>query len=209
MLTLYWARETGALAPQILLEELDLDYERVILELDQQDQKTSEFLAINPRGQVPALCLQDGSILTESAAMMMHLADQSIETGLIPLPATPERAQVYRWMTFAVANIYDADLRIFYSDSYTTDATGVDAIRTQARIDLDNAWDIVEAALQEGPYFLGERYSILDPYLLMLAYWHEHPTELFSRCSKLERLCNTVLDRPAVQSIWHQHYPDA
>ena len=95
------------------------------------------------------------------------------------------------------------------SNSYTTDATGIDAVRAQARIDLDNAWDIVEAALQEGPYFLGERYSILDPYLLMLAYWHENLTELFNRCSKLERLCNTVLDRPAVQSIWHQHYPEA
>lgn len=209
MLTLYWARETGALAPQILLEELDLDYERVVLELDQQDQKTSEFLAINPKGQIPALGLDDGSILTESAAIMMHLADQHIEAGLIPLPATAERAQVYRWMTFAVANIYDADLRIFYSEDYSTDAAGVDAIRAQARIDLDNAWGIVEAALREGPYFLGERYSILDPYLLMLAYWHENPTELFSRCPKLKRLCDTVLDRPAVQAIWHQHYPQA
>ena len=84
MLTLYWAKDTGAMAPQILLEELEVDYERVILDLDSDDHKSAEYLSINPKGEVPELRLDDGSILTESAAIMMHIADLNIEADVIP-----------------------------------------------------------------------------------------------------------------------------
>ena len=71
-------------------------------------------------------------------------------------------------MSFAVSNIYDADLRLYYSEAYTTDPQGAEAVRQQARVDMDKAWDLIEANISDGPYFLGERYSILDPYLFML-----------------------------------------
>ncbi|MFT5503661.1 MAG: glutathione S-transferase [Gammaproteobacteria bacterium] len=205
---LYWAKETGALAPQILLEEIEADYDRVVLDLEKEDQKTAKFLAINPMGQIPALELEDGSILTESAAIMMHIADSHIELDLIPLPGTPQRAHIYRWMFFAVANIYEADLRIFYSDAYSDDSNCHESIIQKGRQDLNAAWDLIEQAIGDGPYFMDERYSIIDPYLLMLAYWHEQVDQLFERLPKLKVLCETVQQRPAVQSVWHQHYTD-
>ncbi len=68
-------------------------------------------------------------------------------------------------------------------------------------------WDLLETELNEGPFLLGEHYTVIDPYLLMLTCWHEQPQTLLSRCPKLNLLCNSVRRRPAVQRIWSQHYP--
>ncbi len=207
MYTLYWAQETGALAPQILLEEVGADYQRVVLDLGKGEETKPEFLAINPRGQIPALALPDGLLLTESAAIMLQIADNHPDSRLLPPPGSAERAQVYRWLFYAVANIYEADLRLYYSERFTTDASCADSVKKKAREDMDRAWDLLEQELGDGPFLLGGQYSVIDPYLLMLANWHEQPQELLARCPKLKRLCDTVRQRPAVERIWSQHYP--
>ncbi len=207
MYTLYWAQETGALAPQILLEEVGADYQRVVLDLGKGEETKPEFLAINPRGQIPALALPDGLLLTESAAIMLQIADNHPDSRLLPPPGSAERAQVYRWLFYAVANIYEADLRLYYSERFTTDVSGADSVKKKARKDMDRAWELLEQELGDGPFLLGGQYSVIDPYLLMLANWHEQPQELLARCPKLKRLCDTVRQRPAVERIWSQHYP--
>lgn len=209
MYKLYWAANSGALAPQILLEEIGVEYERVILSLEDLDQKKADFIALNPKGQVPALVMPDGSLLTESAAMMLHLGECHGVAGLLPPAGTIERAQLYRWLFFAVANIYEADLRLYYSETFAKSSDCAESIQAQAREDLDQAWDILESQLGEGPYLLGKHYSVIDPYLLMLANWHEQIDLLLERCPKLKRLYDTVRERPAVQAIWSQHFPSA
>lgn len=207
MYRLYWAEDSGAFAPQVILEEISAPYEKIVLDLDAGDQRRPEYLALNPRGQVPALTLPGGELMTESGAIAIHLAESHPETELLPPPGSAARAELLRWLFFAVANLYEADLRVYYSDEFSTDPGCADTIRAQARIDLDRYWDQVETALGDGPFFLGERYSILDPYLLMLAYWHEQPRDLLARCPRLRRLCDAVKTRPAVQAVWPQHHP--
>ena len=207
MYKLYWAQNSGALAPQILLEEVGADYQRVVIDLEKGEETKPEFLAINPRGQIPALALTDGSLLTESAAIMLQIADNHPASGLLPMPGSADRGQVYRWLFYAVANIYEADLRLYYSERFTTDASCADSVKKKAREDMDWAWDLLEQELGDGPFLLGGQYSVIDPYLLMLANWHEQPQELLARCPKLKRLCDTVRQRPAVERIWSQHYP--
>jgi glutathione S-transferase/GST-like protein len=208
MYKLYWARGTGAMAPQIILEEVAANYELAVLDEDKGEEMEAEYLAINPRGQIPALGLPDGSIMTESAAIVLHLADSHAEFGLLPAVGSAERAQVYRWLFYAVANLYETVLRLYYSDRYTADAACADSVKLSAREYLDRSWDLLEAELADGPYLLGDQYSVIDPYLMMLAQWHEQPETLFARCPKLKLLCDTVQSRPAVQRIWSQHYPD-
>ena len=209
MYRLYWAEDSGAMAPQILLEEIGAEYEKIVLDLDAGDQCDPEYLALNPRGQVPALVLPDGAVLTESGAIMIHLAECHPDAGLLPPPGGSERASVLRWLFFAVANIYEADLRLYYSDEFSTDPGCSDAIVAQAKIDMDRRFDLLEAELGEGPYLLGERYSIIDPYLLMLVQWHYQVDELLARCPRLARLCASLRARPACRKIWAQHYPSA
>ncbi len=75
MYKLYWARASGAMVPQALFEEIGAKYEKIVIDLDQEENRTPEFLAVNPMGQIPVLVLPDGTLMTESAAMVLHIAD--------------------------------------------------------------------------------------------------------------------------------------
>ena len=189
MYKLYWAENSGALAPQIVLEECGADYVREIVDLGSGEENTHEFLAINPRGQVPALQLQDGTVITESAAISLHIADSHPRAGLLPPLGSRERALVYRWLFYAAANLYEGVLRYYYSDRFTSVAAQAEQVKESARIFIDDCWDLLENQVGEGPYILGETYSVIDPYLLMLSNWHGDASALFERNPKLQRLC--------------------
>lgn len=212
MYKLYWAPDTGAMAPQIILEEAAADYELVVLDYDAHEETHPDYLALNPRGQIPALILPDGTVLSESAAMVLHIADAHPEANLLPPPGSVDRARVYRWLFYAVANLYESSLRFYYSDRFAADATAAELIKQTARLDIDKYWALLEKDMQEnesnGPYLLGAQYSVIDPYLLMLIGWHEHPEILLERCPKLAGLFNAVRQRPAVNDIWVQNTGD-
>jgi len=208
MYKLYWSPGSGAFAAQAALEEANAGYERVTVDLEAGEQRSDEFLALNPRGQVPALVLPDGTVMTESAAMVLHIADCYPWAGLLPPPGDPDRARVYRWLVFAVANLYEADLRYFYPERYTTDEAGVAAVKAAGLRDMDRAFGLVEAALGGDPHLLGEIFSAADLYLLMLAYWHPERQALFERCPGLARLCAEVRARPAIERIWNENFGD-
>ena len=75
MYVLRWSRGCGSFAPHAALNEVGASYELVEVDLDSNQEYTQEFLAINPRAQVPVLTLPDGTVMTESVAMVMHIAD--------------------------------------------------------------------------------------------------------------------------------------
>lgn len=212
MYRLYWAPDTGAMAPQIILEEVGADYELVVLDYDAHEETEADFLALNPRGQIPALVLPDGPVITESAAMVLHLADAHPEANLLPPLGSSERARVYRWLFYAVANLYESYLRFYYSDKFADDPSVATLIKQAAGLDIDKYWDLLEKDMQdnqsEGPYLLGDLYSVIDPYLLMLIGWHEYSATLLKRCPSLAALFNAVRQRPAVSRIWIQNTGD-
>ena len=123
MQILYGAKGAGSVAPQALLTHLKATFELKLISFDANEHQSEAFLTVNPRGQIPVLVLDDKSVLTESLAIMLHVADNHLSSGLIPTPGSAERAQVYRWMSFAATNVYEGFLRLFYPDMYTTTAT--------------------------------------------------------------------------------------
>ena len=205
MYKLYWSADTGALAPQIVLEEIGIDYQRLVVDIEAGEEMTPAYLAINPRGQVPALVLPDGSVITESAAMILHLAEAQGDGVLLPAAGSSARAMLYRWLFFAASNLYEGVLRLYYSNRYISNPEHAGEVEASARGFIDSNWALLEDAIA-GPYFLGEDYSVIDPYLLMLSNWHEQPQTLFTDNPKLATLCRMVRDRPAVQRIWAQHF---
>ena len=209
MYQLYWSPETGAFAPQALLEEAGIAYEIVEIDYTAKRFREPAYLAKNPMGQIPALGLPDGSIMTESAAMMLYLTGAHPEAGLAPAVGTPARAQFDRWMVFMAVNLYEADLRVYYPDRYTADPAGIDGVKAAGLAHMDKALDVLEAhGLGEGPYFLGQAFSALDPYLAMLIYWHPDPKGALAQRPKIARLCATTIARPAIARLWPVHYPE-
>ena len=209
MYRLYWAPDTGSMAPQVILEEVGADYELVALDYDAHEETEADFLALNPRGQIPALVLPDGTVITKSAAMVLHIADAYPEAKLLPPLGSSERARVYRWLFYAVTNLYESCLRINYSDRFADDATAAALVKQTGRLDFDKYWDLLEKDMQDnrtkGPFLLGDQYSVIDPYLLMLIGWHEHPGTLLERSPNLAALFNAVRQRSAVSKIWDQN----
>ena len=206
MYQLYWNPDTGAFAPHAVLEEVGAAYELKRVDTTKGEHRTPEFLALNPRGQIPALTLPDGTVISESAAMILHLADAHPATGLLPPPGDSARAQAYRWLFFLVANIYEADLRYYYADRYTEDAAGRDGVRAAGARQMRDSFVIVERALDPGPYLLGARYSVADLYLTMLANWGS-AANAAADCPRIAKLCKLVRDRPAIARIWSQNFP--
>ena len=123
MHTLYWSADTGAFVVQVLLEELGLPYERVVIDTKLGEHRRPEFLALNPLAQVPVLRLPDGTVMTETGAMLLHLCDSRPEAGLFPEPGTPERAAAYRWLFLMATGLYETDLRWYYPERYTADGS--------------------------------------------------------------------------------------
>ena len=206
MYKLYWSPDTGAFAPHAVLEEVGAAYELSRVDTTKGEHRTPAFLALNPRGQIPALALPDGTVISESAAMVLHLADAHPAAGLLPPPGDSARAQVYRWLFFCVANIYEADLRYYCPERYTDDPAGRDGVRAAGARQMRDSFAIIERSLDPGPFLLGTRTSVADLYLTMLANWGS-AAEAATGCPRIAKLCALVRARPAVARIWSQNFP--
>lgn len=207
MYTLYWSADTGAFAVQAVLEELGVLYRREVVDTSIGRHRTPEFLAINPMGQVPALQLPDGVVITESAAMLQHLVDAHPGSSLLPVPGGSARATADRWLFWLATAFYEADLRWYYPDRYTSEPSGAGGVKRAAAEQMDRVLAIAENLLSPGPYVLGPQFSAVDIYLFMLVLWHPARAEVQTRHARLGALMRLVRRRPAIERIWAQHYP--
>lgn len=204
MYKLYWARNTGAFAPEVVMELAGAPYERIEIDYDGKEHQGEAFRKLNPMGQIPLLILPEGTIMTESAAMVMYLVDCFPEAGLAPPPGSAARAVFDRWMFFMAVNLYTADLRHYYAPRYTTDPAGAEGVKAAAGRDLDRQFGIMADALGEGPFLQGSDYSAADLYLLMLSDWYAPAREL----PAIARLREALLAQPVVNTVWTRYRKD-
>ncbi|MBN8225037.1 MAG: glutathione S-transferase family protein [Xanthomonadales bacterium] len=167
---LYASPGSASLVVHWLLLELGIDHELRLLDFARREQKSPEYLALNPIGRVPTLLI-DGQVLTESAAIAMHLADLHPQARLAPAPGTPARGDYYRWMCFCVYTLMPAYRAWFYPDE-PAGAEHADAARECARGQIEAAWQQVDDHLRgNGPWMLGAERSAVDFVLTMLMRW--------------------------------------
>ena len=201
MYRVYWDVGTGAFIPIALLTKVGTAWEGVRLDRRAGQHRAPDYLAINPMGQIPTLVLPGGTILTETAAMVLHIADAFPEAQLAPPGGTSARATFDRWLIFSAAVFYEADLRFYYPERYTADADGVDGVRRAAQDQLERVTAILlEHALQPGPFVLGHRFTAVDLYVAMLVSWM--PDGPGRR--ELGHLIRAVHADPAFARVWHE-----
>lgn len=200
MYRLYGRSGSGSAAVEAALAEAGARYEVVTINTKAQAHMTEEYRAINPRQQVPALQLPDGSVMTEGSAMLLHLADAHPEAGLAPAPGTSGRAQHDRWLIFMAVNVYEGELRHYYPQRYSDHP---DSVVEKAIAYVDRHYAIVEEAIQ-GPYFFGDTMTMLDIYIWNMATWLD-PERLVAHFPKVHALMTRVKDRPLIAPIHAAH----
>lgn len=204
MYLLYGSNGSGSASVEAALALSGAEYQVVQTPTAEGMHLTEDFKAINPRQQVPALRLPDGSVMTEGSAMMLHLADALPAARLAPAPGTPARAQHDRWLIFMAVNIYEGELRKAYSDRYTDDPNGVDGVRTSADAYVKRHHAILEEGIA-GPFLLGEQMSMADVYLWMLAGWMDQDW-LAAHCPKITALAAAIGQNALVAPIHAVHF---
>ena len=191
---LFYAPGACSLSPHIVLRELGLPF--VLEAVDLKTKKTEtgvDFTAINPKGYVPALQLDDGEVLTEGAAIVQYLADKHAPGTLAPVSGTVERARVNGHLNFISAELQKAFGPLF-------NPALVPEAREAAVANVGRKLNVVEEALADGrPYLTGPEFSVADAYLFTVLSWAPMLGVDLARWQHLGRFSQRVAARTAVQ----------
>ena len=174
MLKLYYAAHTCSLATHIVLEEVGADYSTVRVDFAQEQQKSSDYLKVNPKARVPAL-VTDKGILTETPAMLVYLA-QSFPASRLALIDDPFAfAQVQAFNSYLCSHLHVAHAHRMRGHRWVDadDKASIAAMQRKVPESVGAAFDMVEREMLKGPWVMGEHYTICDPYLFTLAQWLE------------------------------------
>ena len=174
MYTLYGKKGSGSASIQAALDIIGAPYRIVETASWDTNDAFVELLKVNPLGQIPTLVLEDGSVLTESAAILIHLGGAHPESGLLPRDAS-ERAQAIRGLVFIAANCYAAISIIDYPERWCADADADDVvkdrIRAGSRARLHRHWEMFADLFPARPYLGGAELGALDLFAAVVSKW--------------------------------------
>ncbi len=174
MLKLYYAAHTCSLATHIVLEEVGADYSTVRVDFGKEQQKSADFLKINPKARVPALVTEKG-ILTETPAMLVYVA-QSFPASRLALMDDPFAfAQVQSFNSYLCSHLHVAHAHRMRGHRWVdpADTAAIAAMQRKVPESVGDAFGLIEREMLKGPWVMGEHYTICDPYLFTLAQWLE------------------------------------
>ncbi|MBI3525872.1 MAG: glutathione S-transferase [Betaproteobacteria bacterium] len=202
MYLLYYYPGNANLAPHILLEEIGAEYKLVLVDRSQNQQKSPEYLKLNPNGRIPVL-VDGGLVLYEAAAICLHLADRHPAAALAPALGSDARAEFYKWLIY-LTNTVQAELLLYFYPERMADAAAAAQIKAHAESRIGEMLDQIEAKLaaDAGPFLLGAQYSAADAYLLMLCRWTRGMHHPARTRPQLGRFLDMMMARPATQGAF-------
>ena len=170
MITLYCAAQTCSLASHVTLEEAGAEYSTVRINFEADEQRSSRYLAVNPKGRVPAM-VTDRGILTETSAIFAFIAQNFPQAGLAPLADPFAFAQVQAFNSYLCSTVHVAHAHGKRGHRWADDPAAIAAMRRRVPHSVSACFDLVEQDMLKGPWVMGETYTICDPYLFTLAQW--------------------------------------
>lgn len=202
---LYGDKRSGAFSVEAALAEAGAPYKFEIVSLDKNEQKSPSFLAINPSGKIPALCLPGGEIVPESAGLLLTIADRHPESGLLPKSGTPERAQATRWITYMASEIYPMVEIVDYPERFAPAGEQAEALKLKARDRIRERFLVIENAIA-GPWLLASGFSAADIYAAMFSRWSMGKEWRDANLPKVCTLATALSERPKAGPVWKRHY---
>ena len=202
--TIFGDLGSGAFSAEAALAEAGAPYEFHTVSLERNEQKAPAFLALNPSGKMPALKLPGGEIVTESAAILLTIADRHPEAGLLPPSASFARAECYRWLAFMASEIYPIVEIEDYPERFAPNDPGT--LKTVALERIRERLLTVERAVA-GPWLLNTGFSAADIYAAMFSRWSVGKAWRDANLPKLNALAEALSQRPKIAPVWKRHFP--
>lgn len=172
MLKLYYTPDTCALASHIALNDAGADYTIARISFAREEQRQPEYLAINPKGRVPAL-VTDKGILTETPAILVFIAQSYPQARLVPLDDPFLLAQVQAFNLYLCATLHVAHSHRMRGARWADDPTSFADMQRKVPESVGACYRVIEDRMPAGPWVMGESYTICDPYLFTMAQWME------------------------------------
>lgn len=202
---LHYFPSNASMAPHMLLEELGAPFELKLVDRTQDAHKSAAYRKLNPNGLIPVMV--DGDlVLYETAAICLHLVDTHPDAGLAPAIGTAERAQFYKWLVWLTNTLQATLITYFYPERWADSADAIAQVKAHAEAAVGGMLDQLDAELTRHgrAWLLGDRFTAVDPYALMLCRW----TRGFARPARslphLGPYLQRVLARPAVQRVFEK-----
>jgi GST-like protein len=205
MYVLYGKRGSGSAAVEAGLELAGAPYRVIETASWEPNEAFAELLKLNPLGQIPTLALPDGTVLSESAAILIHLGSVLPESGLLPREAS------VRGLVFIAANCYAAISVIDFPERWCADADSDDAvkqrIRAGTRARLHRHWEIFAELFPARPWLSGEAPGALDVHAAVVSKWSGARKHLEQRRPELFAALQRVETHPKLANVFARHWP--
>lgn len=200
---LYGAKGSGAVAVEAALRVAGQPYELVeAYTFSDRDDSGDEVLKANPMRQVPALVLPDGEVLTESAAILVRLAELHPEARMAPGPDDPGRGQFLRWTSFVSSAIYALYWVKDDPSRLVPDPAGHVELETRVLDRIAECWGIMEGQVSPGRYILGGELTVLDLYVATVSRFRPRRRRFYEVAPRMGEVVKRVDDDPRLAAMW-------
>ncbi len=197
MFKLWYSRKSCAYAPHILLYETNAKFEAEHLDFEKNEQISSDFLQINPKGRVPALVTPDG-VLTENPAILFFLAQTFPEKGFAPNdPFELAKAQAFN--IFIASTVHVAHAHKHRGYRWVDDKEAQAAMAAKVPANMADCAQMIQKHLLKGPFVLGNSFSMCDPYLALITRWLGQDGVSLNDFPRLKEHHELMKQRPSVQ----------
>ena len=202
--TFYWASNSCAIATHMVLEHAGADYKGQRVDFARAEQKSADYLRINPKGRVPALATAQG-ILTETPALMLYVCQLYPAAKLAPLDDPFELARMNAFNSYLCATVHVNHAHRVRGERWSDDPGVVEALKLKVAHNMADSFAYIERDYLQGPWVLGERLSTSDMYLYTIARWLEGDGVDVKQFPKVVAHMQRMADLPAVQRVVALH----
>jgi GST-like protein len=202
---LFGDKGSGAFAAEAALAEAGARWDYREISLQRNEQRSPEFLGVNPAGKIPALQLPEGEVITETLAMLLVIAERYPEAHLLPPIGSLARAQALRWLAFMASEIYPIVEIDDYPSRFVPEGPESDALRARSKERIRERLLILEYAAA-GPWILADSFSACDIYAAMFSRWSATHGWREEHIPKLCAIMRGLAARPALAPVWQKFF---
>ena len=204
MVSLYYSPNSCALASHILLEEVGANYSVIEINFNKNEQRKSNYLAVNAKGRVPALLTEEG-VLTETPAILLYIAQKYPQKKMAPLNNVYQLAKAQEFNSYLCSTAHVAHAHLSRGSRWADDPAAIAAMTAKVPETVGACFSFLESGMSDSPWVLGDDYSICDPYLFTVTRWLKRDGVDRKKFPRIDAHYQRMKDRIAVRNVIHLH----